>query len=192
MREKSFTDLYDERVTVTGHVAKQSWKMKKAQGCLLPSSIEYSIRINEHGHQKVNFDNYLVIKKSTIGTDENVAVKDEELFRQSGLGLFADRDFEAGDYIGPYIGELKEMKTGMYLSSYSLNMGDGKTVVDAKGGLWNPIYYGMHFINDSRDGEYNVTVDKDLRVFASKKIKVGDELFISYGRTYWRRMNNEI
>jgi len=142
------------------------------------------------------------------------------LYRQSGYGVFADRDFEVGEYIGPFLGDVKileksedseeesnkkrkkksgqanagkkKTKKEQYQSSYSLESPDGY-IVDAKGSLWNHLYFGLHLVNDPRvDRKCNVKADEKLRFIALKKIKKGDELFFSYGRDFWKTMHGAL
>ena len=136
-REDRFAVFYDKHVVVSGKVRSCMWDMTHKDGALLPGPMCYSIGIKVKGYKKEKVEDYLKIKKSTLGIDEDSGeMTNENLWRLSGFGVFADRDFEKGQYIGPYLGGLNEVTRNMLNSNYSLNRPDGK-LLDANGGFWN-------------------------------------------------------
>ena len=192
-REERFATFYDKHVIVNGSVPKSKWNMSSKCGAMLPVEMKYTIGIKINGYQNEKIHDYLEIKKSTLGTDEETGdVKNPDIWRFSGFGIFANRDFQKGEYIGPYLGEIKENGRNTLNSSYSMNRPDGK-ILDANGGFWNKWYFGMHWMNDARESKEhcfknNVDVDAHLRFYAKRDIKKGEELFVSYGKAYWNRV----
>ena len=218
VRMQKFRTLYDKHVKVSGHVVRESWTMNHDQGFQPPQSLHYKISIKGNNWKKVKYHPHLIIKKSTIATQPDGTVTNQELFRQSGYGVFAAKDFEAGEYIGPFLGEVKAIKKhnednnsesesrtkrrktkksagadgkDMYNSSYSLQTENH--LVDPKGSFWSHWFFGLHLINDPRERrKVNVEADSNLRFFATRNIKAGEELFLNYGPGFWNRMRNEL
>lgn len=122
---------------------------------------------------------------------------------EAGNGLFATRDFENGQLVCEYTGKVLtfmqalkcEDKTYM-MGGFGLNVHlDAKDCPDSMG----------RYINDPRNPALeNVRFEKrkDLKkafVYATRYIKVcsvtsssvipqgGEELFVSYGESYWRK-----
>lgn len=114
---------------------------------------------------------HLLIKRSTING--------------AGLGVFAQKTFKVGDFIGIYTGQYRSTipKNVSYTAIYETGY-----VNAAHGHLG----MGMHFINDYyygkkkqprralADDKTNVTMTDDLLVWATKSINIGEELFMDY------------
>ena len=109
--------------------------------------------------------------------------------KEAGMGLYATRDFKVGEFIAAYSGELVNggANTGgpYYLQlrragnecidAARTNSGDGRWVNDPRGsGKRANCEFAM------RSGTTKV------RVRATRAIKAGDEFLLSYGRAYWR------
>jgi hypothetical protein len=195
MRKKDFTDFYDSFVKVKGSLKcsgkTKVWSMNHSTGCVPPPSMQYLIKVKAHMHKKEKWQPLFIVKKSTLGTDENGNIVDTDLHRKSGFGLFAARDFVKGEYIGRYLGEViqrrydRDGNPEFTNSSYSLDLGDD-LIIDPGGGMWSPWYFGHHMINDPLDpNKNNIEVAANLMFFTTRNIRAGEELFFSYGEEYW-------
>jgi len=195
-RIQSVNELFTQRVKVTCSTKAKSQSISPSLGLSPPTDLKYEIKVKKDGWAKTKFWPYLSISKSTLGTNENGEIEDEEVYRQSGLGLFAEKDFEEGEYIGLFMGDIKVAEEGGYESPYAMKWvdEDGRDhVVDPKGSFFNPVYFGAHLMNDPRSrNKVNVKIDANLRLIALKNIGKGDELFVSYGKDYWKSMSNEL
>lgn len=108
----------------------------------------------------------------------------------AGSGLFALRPFEAGEKVCDYRGKVLSLAQAMRLENRDYLMGGfGLNVhVDASEAYSIPGRY----VNDSGDvSRINAKFVKhpELRkatVVAIRRIESGDEIFASYGETYWR------
>ena len=122
--------------------------------------------------------------------NDNVEIKKSKI-KNSGKGLFATKNFNTGDFICWYMGVLIEkdfVVNGYYDSDYLLANPNSELIIDASD---EKSCYGR-YINDSLALKKN-NCDYDFYsnttsagVIASKNIKKGDELYISYGMDYWR------
>ncbi|KAJ1822379.1 hypothetical protein LPJ56_000826 [Coemansia sp. RSA 2599] len=125
----------------------------------------------------------------------------------AGNGLFATRDLPAGIPLGFYFGvpmtedEFDSLKENVGLSShYSIMY--RRTVLDATDENGQPyadptgrLYCPFHFMNEDREGKKcNIVFLEGIKVnqvicLTNKKIRKGEELFVSYGsevdRSHW-------
>ena len=191
-RRNKFVMFYDQYVTVVGKVSKKTWYMNYSTGFIAPPTVEYVIKVKPNMHEHEAWQSLFVVKKSTLGTNSQGEMIDGKLYRESGYGLFAARDFEKDEYIGPYLGDVIERTFDKYgeettfTSSYSLDLGKD-VLIDPGGGQWSHWYFGLQMINDARDDRrQNVRVDTDLRFYANRNIRRGEELFFSYGSGFWQ------
>lgn len=130
----------------------------------------------------------------------------------AGLGLFADTKFRCGDIITYYDGhwltrreaEALASKTHLRTLSSSYSAIDGlRTPIPGRG--------GASFANDGRDALCNnstfhtwilngkagepdpIFPELNLVVLRAKRdINMGEEILVSYGRQYWRRVGGTI
>eukprot|EP01088_Endostelium_zonatum_P001637 TRINITY_DN11970_c0_g1_i1.p1 TRINITY_DN11970_c0_g1~~TRINITY_DN11970_c0_g1_i1.p1 ORF type:complete len:464 (+),score=120.54 TRINITY_DN11970_c0_g1_i1:190-1581(+) len=113
-------------------------------------------------------------------------------------GLFATRNWEAGEYIGPYAGEIRldTIQRARYLANFGfIWKGETKTFVldgEKKGNE-------ARFINDFRGigKEDNVvleTVNENktswLAVRVERPVRRGEEFLLDYGDAYWRALSS--
>ena len=105
----------------------------------------------------------------------------------AGMGLFATRDFAAGehlaDYTGDYLIPLRDnvggpyalqIKRSLLIDAARTNTGAGRWVNDPRGSLHGP--NASFVLNTAR---------QTGRLKASKAIQAGQEIFVSYGQAYW-------
>jgi hypothetical protein len=108
----------------------------------------------------------LDIRKSTIAN--------------AGLGVFVEKNIPAGAYIDVYTGDILSIPTSLYY--FQINDGIG---IDA--GLYPRCYMAM--LNDGFEkNNCEFRVDDETRqvsVWSMRDIKVGEELFVSYGDDFW-------
>jgi SET domain-containing protein len=107
--------------------------------------------------------NTLYIKRSPLG----------------GNGVFAVRDIKKGEILeySPYIEDHTEKFTGI-VRDYIFMKPNGKGIV-AFG------YSSMYNHADVPSADWNVE-DDGIKITASKDINKDDEIFISYGSSYWK------
>ena len=106
-----------------------------------------------------------------------------------GDGLFATRVFEAGEALGEYYGQVLSLWQAMNLENRDYLMGGfgPNAHVDARDAFAMPGRY----VNDAFDASrLNARFDKSkatrsARVVALRDIEEGEEIFASYGRSYW-------
>ena len=125
-----------------------------------------------------------------------VEIKNSKI-ANAGQGLFAKKRIKKGDFICWYFGVLVEkdfVDNEYYDSDYLLKNPFNNLIIDAS----DPNSCFGRYINDGL-GEFSSNSKFDFyedttsgAVIATKNIKKGDEIFISYGMTYWnepRRYN---
>lgn len=122
-------------------------------------------------------------------TNNDVEVKASSI-NNAGDGLFATKDFKKGDFICWYNGVFIEppvIENGYYDSDYLLKIPGSDLYIDAE----DPLSCYGRFINDglSKKNSNCKFIDYDdvyaAGVIATRKIKQGDEIFVSYGHDYW-------
>lgn len=126
---------------------------------------------------------------SPDGNDENVDIKKSKIPR-AGNGLYAKKDFTKGDFICWYMGFLIEedmVDNGYYDSDYLLKL-RGKDMYicaeDKKSCYGRYINDGLSKYKSNCEFEtYDDVLSSGIK--AKRKIKRGDELYISYGPEYW-------
>ena len=108
----------------------------------------------------------------------------------SGDGLFAARDFAAGELLGEYRGRVLSLLQATRLQDRDYLMGgfginahvDARFALDATGRYVNDHFekarLNAHFEKDK--------VRKRARLVASRPIRRGEEVYASYGEGYWR------
>jgi len=116
-------------------------------------------------------------------SEYSLEIRDSTI-KEAGLGVFAKAPIPAGTFIDEYKGDYFKRPTSRYYIAITDDLG-----IDA--GSYPRCYMGM--LNDvigSRN-EYNceflVNVEeKRVRVWSTREILAGEELFISYGNEYWK------
>ena len=105
----------------------------------------------------------------------------ESAIKNAGQGVFTLEDIPKDTLIDHYLGTYQTIPT----SKYYFHIKDGFGI-DA--GTYPRCYMGM--VNDSVHSNFQnnctfVVDENDVSVYSSLDIKAGDELFISYGCSYW-------
>ena len=112
----------------------------------------------------------------------------------ANMGLFAKKNFKAGDIIGLFYGKVQNKASD---SNYEMEGGKHKIFIGAQGGLESgkPLYFGLHIANDPIIYEksrrmatrqdsivqaHNFFIDEDFIARACRDINIGDELFLYY------------
>lgn len=124
------------------------------------------------------------------GNNNNVEVKKSKIPR-AGKGLYAKRDLKRGEFICWYMGYLivnDMIENGYYDSDYILKLPDKDLYIcaeDEKSCFGRYINDGLSKHNSNCVFE---TYDDiySAGIIAKKKIKKGDELYITYGDDYWK------
>jgi hypothetical protein len=127
--------------------------------------------------------------------EQNVVEVRESGIPGAGLGVFAKQPIASGRELGYYRGEILtsyEFYTRYAAQGYTVYVlvvtdpSDANNVLNVDA---SEHYNWTSRINSPKgtNKKPNVYFHKDGRVFAKRNIKAGDELFISYGRTYWPR-----
>ena len=125
-------------------------------------------------------------------TDRELEVENEYIeVRKSnipgaGVGVFAKKDIKAGEDLGFYRGEwlnIDEFINENRNFTYTLGLSSGIFIDAEKNG-----YNWVSRVNTPRgtNMKTNIYWDNDGKVFAKRNIKAGDELYVAYGRNYWR------
>jgi len=115
----------------------------------------------------------------TTMKNENVQTKKS----QSGMGLFAARDFKKGEIIIEYTGEkITEEEANRRGGRYLFELNDEWTI-DGKGRA-NLARYINHGCKPNCYPELD-DEEEHIFIYAKKNIKVGEELTYNYGKLYF-------
>ena len=175
-RRIALTPTYDPFVFYTFRTSK-GWYVKKKGERGGDVYQELCAGLEDDGDELVVADKgrkpLYVIKKSTID--------------KAGLGLFAAKQFAAGDVVGTYRGEMHVNKSnikGAYGMCVTFPLGnESKYYID---GVNDP----LGKMNNSQDKAGNNVVAASKygpKLIANKDIHKGDEMFLDYGGEYWEK-----
>ena len=107
----------------------------------------------------------------------------------SGHGLFASRDFRVGDVLGEYRGRVLSLLQAHRLEDRDYLMGGFgiNAHVDARFALDAPArYVNDHFDKSQLNAEFHKDKSKKRALLvATRAIKRGEEIYASYGESYW-------
>ena len=102
-----------------------------------------------------------------------------------GRGVFALKDYKKGEVIEvcPCISDKK--------ANFSDKVKDYLFGYDKETGLLAFGYCSLYNHSDDYNALWKVLSKEKLKIFATKDIKEGDEIFISYGNPYWDSRKNK-
>ena len=112
----------------------------------------------------------------------NIQIKKSNL-SNSGNGVFAGKDFKINEYIEifPYLVEYKKNVKGI-LSNYYFN-----GIKYGKNKIIFPLGYGGIYNHSFKpNAKYYDLGNKKMGIVASRRIRKGEEIYISYGKKYWK------
>jgi uncharacterized protein len=121
----------------------------------------------------------------------------------AGLGLWAEKDFKRGDVIVSYDGEritIKECEKrntalegggSYYLFISKTKCIDAQHTLSAKGRYANDAK-GLTRIDGLRNNARYEAIKGQAFIIASRNIRSGEEILVSYGRSYWNTMRREL
>jgi len=116
---------------------------------------------------------------------DKISIK-QSLIPNSGRGVFANKDFKQGEIIEvcPLITDYKKNFENSKIKDYTFN---SKFIKDQE-----VIVFGMcSMYNHSNKFNVHHTQDPENMIYtASRDIKNGEELYVSYGADYWDTRNN--
>eukprot|EP00967_Tisochrysis_lutea_P130527 scaffold225907_cov32-Tisochrysis_lutea.AAC.1 len=108
----------------------------------------------------------------------------------SGDGLFATRHFAQGELLGEYHGRVLSLYQATQLENRDYLMGGFgiNSHVDARFALTSPArYVNDHFDPAMRNAHFvKDKARKRAQLVASRPILQGEEIYASYGESYWR------
>jgi SET domain-containing protein len=114
----------------------------------------------------------------------------------AGMGLFAQKDFQKGEYVTNYGGVIvdqEKVKEEPFNSSmYKLLHPSGHTL-DARF-VFDMCSDRGRWINDSRGSdfqnncEYVAVNSTDAHILTTSPVKEGEESFVEYGESYWTNL----
>ncbi len=99
----------------------------------------------------------------------------------AGLGLFADEDISKGEYVISYTGEVISNEIADKLKTKYLFEIDDRYTIDGSDRT-NTARYINHFCNPNLEAEIEAG---EIKFFAIKDIKQGEELGFDYGDEYF-------
>ncbi len=138
---------------------------------------------------QLNFLKMLKVKESQIPS--------------SGMGLWAEKDFKRGDIIVKYDGdritwkecekrnEEQEGFGGYYLFISKRRCIDAQYTLWAKGRYANDAA-GLTRVEGLRNNARYEIIKGEAYIKASRNIKAGEEIFVSYGKSYWNTLKKEM
>lgn len=121
----------------------------------------------------------------------------------AGMGLWAERNFKRGDIIVIYDGEKISWKecerrnqAQEGYGSYYLFISK-RICIDAQYTIWAKGRYandaaGLCRIAGLRNNSNYEIIKGNVFIKASRNIKAGEEIFVSYGRSYWNTLRKEM
>ncbi|HEX5001211.1 MAG TPA: SET domain-containing protein [Bacteroidia bacterium] len=120
---------------------------------------------------------------------------------KAGKGLFTDSDIRKGEIVCEYEGEKitwkeAERRNDLNKGGYVYYISE-KNCVDAWDnkktfGRYANDAAGIGRINGHRNNSVYDVVRGKVYIRATKNIKAGSEIFVSYGQQYWRIMRQEL
>jgi uncharacterized protein len=131
-----------------------------------------------------------------------ISVKESQL-PASGQGLWADRDFRRGDVIVKYDGDRVTWKECVRRNENQEGYGgyylyiNSRKCIDAQHTLWARGRYandaaGLNRVNGLRNNAKYEVVKGEAFIVATRNINAGEEIFVSYGKSYWNTMKKEL
>lgn len=120
---------------------------------------------------------------------------------KAGKGLFTEKDISKGEIVCEYEGERitwkeaierNELDKGGYV--YYINKNNCIDAFDYKDtfGRYANDAAGVGRVNGHRNNSTYDVVKNKVFIRATRNIKAGQEIFVSYGRSYWNIMREEI
>lgn len=121
----------------------------------------------------------------------------------AGKGLWADKTFKRGEVIVKYDGEyitwkecLKRNEAQEGYGCYYLYLSK-KKCIDAQYTLWAQGRYandaaGLCRIAGLRNNSRYEVIKGEVYIIASRNIRAGEEIFVSYGRSYWNTLRKAV
>ena len=121
----------------------------------------------------------------------------------SGDGLWTEKDFKRGEVIVKYDGEeitwkecekrnlAQEGFGGYYLFISKKRCIDAQYTTWAQGRYANDAA-GLHRIKGLRNNARYEIIKGEAFIKASRNIKAGEEIFVSYGKGYWSTLKKEM
>lgn len=117
----------------------------------------------------------------------------------AGHGLWAEKDFKRGEVIVKYDGEYITWKECERRNTAQTGYGGyylfitKKRCIDAQYSEWAQGRYandaaGLSRVEGLRNNARYEIINKEAYIMASRNIKAGEEIFVSYGRSYWKTM----
>jgi SET domain-containing protein len=121
----------------------------------------------------------------------------------AGKGLFTLKEIKKGEFVCEYEGELITWNEAINRNDKNIGKGayfyyiNSKNVIDA----WASKKTFGRYANDAaglvkvpglRNNSTYFEKGKKVFIKATRNIKAGEEIFVSYGRSYWRIMEKEL
>jgi len=114
----------------------------------------------------------------------------------SGMGLWAKKDFKRGEQIVIYDGERITWKECEKRNREQKGMGcyymfiNNSNCIDAQHTLWAQGRYandamGLKRVDGLRNNARYEVIKNNVYIVATRNIKSGEEVLVSYGRAYW-------
>jgi uncharacterized protein len=121
----------------------------------------------------------------------------------AGKGLWAEKNFKRGEIIVKYEGEKISWKECLKRNQDQEGYGDyyffisKNNCIDAQYTTWAHGRYandasGLSRIDGLRNNTRYEIINGEVVIRASRNIKSGEEIFVSYGRAYWNTMRKEM
>jgi SET domain-containing protein len=113
--------------------------------------------------------------------------------KNAGNGLFTSIDIECGEIISKFKGEVisdEEAKRRAYLGDddYFMNLPSGETLDCKRTDCFAKFANDAEGIPSNFENNSIITMDDDNNVvlLSDRDIKSGEEIFVGYGKSYWK------
>lgn len=113
------------------------------------------------------------------------------LLPNAGLGLFATQEFHQGDSLGEYVGNrLTECEKRLLCDKSNLFKVSDDLFLDPRDEKMLMRYMNHHFDPENQNAKFEIRGEK-VFVIVTRNIKAGEEIYISYGGSYWMAASTE-
>lgn len=126
-------------------------------------------------YSNASFSSTLVVFSK--GEERRWLVLKESSIKNSGLGVFAVRTFKADEFVTCYLGIYEKSVTDLKYQFLKIN--GGRSIQREQ---FAEDYWFGHRIQHGSGEKVNVTISEEYVIKTTKKVTVGEELFLDYNR----------
>lgn len=132
----------------------------------------------------LSHDSYETFNNTNVNIEYEAPTNDIKPSDVGHRGVFANRDYEEGETLEvcPCIKQEHQSVAGR-VADYLFSLNDDESLI-AFG------YCSMYNHADDPNANWEIINEDQMKIEATRKIKKGEEIFISYGDNYWESRNS--